>query len=96
MKITVTAHCTYCARSFPVVDAKTEILGSTGNLGDLIFCDDNDGKLCCYECLCAYCGRGHVTDAEWDECDQFGVDNYGQDDPDVFRDIMRDVHAGVI
>lgn len=88
MKITITAKCSFCARSF---DAYYPDM-----IGSYLVCDDEDGRICCIVCMCSYCGRGHVTQDERDACDQFAIDNYGQDDPDAFRDTMLDARAGVI
>lgn len=61
MKVTVTAVCSFCARPFEAF--------SPGPVLDNVVCDDNDGKLCCGDCLCTYCLRGHLTQADADECE---------------------------
>jgi hypothetical protein len=98
MQITVTiaAHCTYCARRFVVLDPATEVLSTTASLGDLIFCDDLDGKLCCTRCLCAYCGHGHATEGDRDQCDIERFEQGTDDDGDAFRDRAFDIVTGVI
>lgn len=85
MKVTITAHCAFCARKFNAVDPVNGIV-----------CDDTDGVLCCDDCLCSNCGRGHATGADYDHCelgDAFGVDSF---DPDAFRDRVRADCAGAL
>ena len=62
MKVAVTAVCAFCAQRF-------EALAQGDTALDNVICDDGDGKLCCGECLCAICGRGHITEADRDECE---------------------------
>lgn len=91
MKITITAHCTYCARKFNAVQDPR----SYDSRVDRIVCDDTDGKLCCIGCLCGYCGCGHATAEDYETCaNESYVDDWS--DPDVFRDNAWDVRAGVI
>ncbi|NUT90838.1 MAG: hypothetical protein HOY78_02295 [Saccharothrix sp.] len=62
--IRFTARCFYCAQSFKVDPG--QLFPVTGK-ADLV-CDDNQGRLCCDDCLCAYCGCGHVTQTDADLC----------------------------
>lgn len=63
MRVTVTAVCTFCANRFDVTpDIATLPYVS-------LVCDDGDGRLCCNDCFHEGCGRGHVTQADRDECD---------------------------
>lgn len=58
MKVTITARCFYCTRSF-VLDRDP-----WGQLEG----EDRDGRLCCENCFCVDCGGGHVTQQEADTC----------------------------
>lgn len=61
--IRVTAHCSFCGGLFDALDSRD------GVVLDNVLCDDDSGKLCCGECLCITCKRGHVTEADRDECE---------------------------
>lgn len=60
--IRATANCSFCGQNF-------EALAEVGPVLDGVVCDDGDGKLCCGDCLCVTCGRGHITQADRDECE---------------------------
>lgn len=60
MHYVTTKFCEFCAEEF---------IPEMGPDGEPI-CEDYDGKLCCDDCLCAECGRGHHSAAERDECEQ--------------------------
>lgn len=58
MKVTITARCFYCTRSFVLHrDPWGQLEG-----------EDRDGHLCCENCFCVDCGGGHVTQQEADTC----------------------------
>lgn len=81
MKVVYTAKCTFCARKFE---------------SPMNQCDDNDGRLCCDDCLCAECGRGHVTEDERDECEQeIRFPDGPEFDTDALYEQGRDALCGV-
>lgn len=88
MKIAITAHCMFCAQKF---DAYCPDM-----IGSPVVCDDDDGKLCCPDCLCAYCGRGHATGEDYETCANESYVDSDRYDSDAFLDSVYDVHAGVI
>lgn len=92
MKVIITAHCTFCARKFNAIQDSE----SYDSRVDRVVCDDMNGKLCCVECLCGYCGRGHATAEDYETCANESYVDDDWNDLDVFRDSVYDVHAGVI
>lgn len=64
--IRVTARCSFCAQRFE---------GKIAPNGDAMLEDDN-GKLCCDDCQCRTCGRGHVTVDEHEECAIAAAERY--------------------
>jgi hypothetical protein len=74
VKVTISAHCFYCARSFVLHrDAQGQPEG-----------EDRDGKLCCSDCFCLDCGSGHITERDADTCTYLHDYANPVDDDDAF------------
>lgn len=86
--VRITAVCSFCARRF------TPQLGAGGPMTPR--CDDFDGRICCDACMCAYCDRGHATEADAALCEGDSLYPAGEQsafDYDAWVDATRHVFA---
>ena len=78
MSATITAVCAYCTRKFTATDSFAGMSAYA--------CDDVRGRLCCTDCLCRYCGVGHVTAADAVECESLADEGDNFSDWDTWGD----------
>jgi hypothetical protein len=85
--VRVTARCHFCTRRF-VAEVAPNADPVTGAMTD-----DDSGQLCCDDCQCRTCGRGHFTEAEHEDCAVDAAESYADslwdgdfcDDPFDYR-----------